>query len=237
MRLLGAVLPILIPGLAFAATETREFDLSDISAIELKNTSGDVKVVGVDQGPATVVADKRTFGKHCQIIISKKDKTLLIEVREGVSNTTCRVDFEISAPKAADLKLKSGSGDVAVKGISGTMEFSVGSGDVEVDGEIKNLKAYSGSGDISIKGLTAGGEVKTGSGEVELVYNQDPEDGDLSVILGSGDAKITFPETAKVQTILKTGSGSVKNELGDNPEGRFRLMVKSGSGDLSIKKR
>lgn len=222
---------------SLANAETKEFDLVDISKVKFNNGSGDVSITAVDSGKATVTATKRQFGEHCKLTIDKRGNTLFVEVEKtGVFKDHCKVDFNITAPKTATLSLNSGNGDIKVKGTSGDLSFSVGSGSVDVDAEVKKLEGKSGSGDLSIKGLTSGGTLKTGSGKINLVYNVAPTLGELDIKTGSGDAEIVLPKTAKVRTSFTAGSGELTNELGDTPDSKFKISMKTGSGDLHIKK-
>jgi DUF4097 and DUF4098 domain-containing protein YvlB len=224
-----------LSGLANA--ETKEFYLSEISKVEIKNGSGDVNITAASSGKATVTATKKQFGEHCKLTIDKKGKTLFVEVEKtGVFKDDCEIDFDITAPKTVVLDLDSGSGDLKVNGTSGDLSFNVGSGSVDVDAEVKKLEGKSGSGDVSIRGLTTGGNLKTGSGKINLVYNVAPALGELDIKTGSGRAEIVLPKTAKVRTSFTAGSGELTNEFGDTPESKFRISMKAGSGDLQIKK-
>lgn len=236
MKILTEVLILL--GLAsLANAESREFDLSEISEVEVSNGSGDISITAVNSGKATVMATKKQFGKHCELTIDKRGRTLFVGVEKaGVLRDECEVDIHITTPRTAMLDLDSGSGDIKVKGTSGDLNFRIGSGDVDVDAEVKKLEGKTGSGDVSIKGLTAGGTLKTGSGEINLVYDVAPAPGELDIKTGSGDAEIVFPKNATILTSFLAGSGELINELGDTPNSKFKISMKTGSGDLHIKR-
>lgn len=235
IKLTSIVISLVFTGLAFA--ETREFNLSEISEIEVNNTSGNVNITAVDQGKATVSAEKKKFGEHCEMTIAKKGTTLLVQVKKAkLFGRDCEVDFNITAPRTVNLDLDSGNGDMNIKGTVGNLDFNVGNGSVEVEAEVKKLDGKSGNGAIFIKGLTTGGSLRTGSGKIALIYDVAPASGDLDIKTGSGDAEIVLPKTAKIRTAFSAGRGNLTNELGDTSDSKFQISMKAGSGSLHIKK-
>lgn len=217
------------------ASEIKEFDTSKISTVEVKNTSGEIRVLAASEKVSSVVATKRQFGENCQLIVDQRGAALVVEVKKARSAPECEVDLEVKAPRVAGLSLESGSGRIRVEGLSGDLNFRSGSGRVDVDSEIHHLNGQTGSGDISLRGLKGGGNLLVGSGRVSLVYRTAPSSGTLIVRAGSGSTDIAFPKSAKVSTSYSAGSGRLINELGDAPDAKFKILVQSGSGDLHIR--
>jgi hypothetical protein len=235
---LALVSLVFCSALAAAAPETKDFESKGLSGVSVENTSGKVVVSSVDGAKATVVATKNKFSDKCKMTIDRTGNKLVVKVEKTSSRFSteeCDVDFKVNVPKAVDLDLAVGSGDLTVKGIQGDLAFKVGSGDVSADGTFKKIDGKSGSGKVAVKGLTGGGELKTGSGEIDLTYAVSSLKGELYLETGGGDATIMFPKGTKVKTSYKAGSGEMSNELGDNPEAAFKVSMKAGSGDLKIK--
>jgi len=217
--------------------EVREFDAAKITAVEVKNSSGDIEVLPVTTGKARVVANKVEFGEYCRFKTEQKGSTLFVEVeKKGMFQDDCDVDLELSVAKGTNLNVRLGSGDLKVRGLSGDLGFQVGSGSVDVEAPIKRLDGKTGSGDMFVKGLTSGGTLRTGSGKINIEYLVAPALGELNMATGSGNAEVIFPKAAKVQTTFAAGSGELINELGDSPESKFKVSMRAGSGDLHIKK-
>ncbi len=229
------VLSLLISQATFA--ETKEFDLKGITKVEINNTSGNVKVKGVESGKVTVVADKKKFGESCTLTMNKTGEVLLIDVKKsGFFGADCHVDFDIQAPKSAALDVESGSGDLSVTGMQGDLVFVLGSGIVNVDAVVKKLNGKIGSGNITINGLTAGGQLTAGSGNIAISYNLPPQNGELDIKSGSGNTEIKMPRNSKLHASFFAGSGQLTNEVGDTPQSPFKISMKTGSGNLHIKK-
>jgi DUF4097 and DUF4098 domain-containing protein YvlB len=141
-----------------------------------------------------------------------------------------------------------------VNGTKGKVNFSLGSGDFNIDAQIDKLEGKSGSGSIKasgvigytdikmgsgtldLQGLTTNAGLKTGSGDLNVQYESVPENGELNIKTGSGNATVVLPSGTKVLTNLLSGSGRVFNELGDSSDASFKVFMKAGSGDLNVKR-
>lgn len=222
---------------AQVAKETKEFDPTGITQIEVANPSGKITIEALETGNVIVTAEKKKFGQFCELKMEQNGKKLNVLVkRTGFFKPDCEVDLTIKAPKTAGLDLDTGAGDITVKGTKGDLNFDVGSGNVTVDAEIHKLKGDTGSGNITIKGLTKGGDLDVGSGNVSLTFITAPTTGTLKIDSGSGSAIIALPTATKYHTAFSAGSGKLTTELAETPKSSFKISMDSGSGDLTIKK-
>ncbi|MBP9707531.1 MAG: DUF4097 family beta strand repeat protein [Oligoflexales bacterium] len=242
MKLTVFLLAITSANLGFAKEiETKEFDSSGLSEIQVENLSGKVTITSSDNSKSNsktiVTATKNKFSSNCKLTIEKPESKLLVKVQYfGFMNISdCDVDFTINVPKTVNVNVINNSGDIRVTGIQGELEYKVGSGDVTADGEIKNIKGISGSGDITLKGISGGGELKTGSGEINLTFTNNKMSGEIDIISGSGGVTALFPKGTLIKTNFKAGIGELTNELGDSPNAKFKLSMKTGSGYLNVK--
>ena len=150
-----------------------------------------------------------------------------------------------------DLNLDTGSGNVTVSRVHGTdLLIDTGSGDVTLDhAEVKSLKLETGSGNADATAVRADDLViNTGSGDVslELVAGG----GSIDIDTGSGQVNVSLPSDYGAAVLLDTGSGEI--DLGGIPvtvnklqedhvegrigDGRARLHVETGSGDVRLRK-
>jgi DUF4097 and DUF4098 domain-containing protein YvlB len=133
--------------------------------------------------------------------------------------------------------VKLGSGDVSVADIEGKFGFKIGVGDVLLtDTEISHLDLRIGTGNISVKGYIGSGDLKIGAGDIDLSYNKNPVEGLLDLKVGSGTTMISVPNSAKISSKFKSGTGSLTNELKDSPDAKYKISGTSGTGDMVIKK-
>ena len=128
----------------------------------------------------------------------------------------------ITGPTGSDLATKVGSADTETIGDLHLLKLRTGSGDVAIERATGHVLVESGSGDI--RGKEFGGDVriKSGSGDVTLGDVR----GNAMVTTGSGDVVIG---QAHATTVMKTGSGDleVKRSGAD-------VSLTTASGDLTL---
>ncbi len=148
-----------------------------------------------------------------------------------------------------DLSLDIGSGNVTVRNArGGRLNADTGSGDVTLDGitfETGNFDT--GSGNVRVTNAEVQRSVfDTGSGDVLGSFRTSPAS--ISMDSGSGDVTVELPKDAGLQVNLSTSSGDISTDFpiqvtrqsrrslrGTIGDGRGRLDVESGSGDLRLR--
>ncbi|MBX3040559.1 MAG: hypothetical protein KF789_07635 [Bdellovibrionaceae bacterium] len=229
----------LTSAVAFAATtETKDFDAKTIREVDVENTTGSIKITGTDDARATVIAEKIKFDDKCRLEILQKGDKLSVDVdRKGFGgNSKCEVNLTLTVPRNVEVNVENGSGNFELSGTHGEVDYSLGSGNVNIDAQVIKLEGKSGSGSSTVTGLTGEAEVKTGSGNTNLTYSSVPPKGELSIKSGSGNTTVLMPAEAKIKASLVSGSGSILNEIGDHSDSRFKVSLRTGSGSISIKK-
>lgn len=138
-------------------------------------------------------------------------------------------DVDVSDMKEGDLKVDTGSGEVRVHGVTArSLDIDTGSGDIRVEAaQVPDAALEAGSGSIwiSLEGAVDRLHAETGSGDVTVRL---PESTSATVDLetGSGDLDIGIP----LQLVRKS-EGEIRGTLG---EGRGRIEIETGSGDISL---
>lgn len=138
------------------------------------------------------------------------------ELRNNVSIT-----YDITLPATSKLRAQTGSGDVDVIGVNGTVKLNTGSGNITARQLGDETRVSTGSGDIKLNSVKGRVYASAGSGNVQACgvaggfYGQ----------TGSGD--ITYEQTAPGTATAKTGSGNIvlRNVKGG-------LEAHTGSGDI-----
>jgi DUF4097 and DUF4098 domain-containing protein YvlB len=180
----------------------------DVTATETTQTH--VEISGRDADQVTVSQD----GRQISVIAPK--------LRGGIFGGDSRLDVRVTIPTGSDAVLRTGSADIAVRGIIGTGQVKSGSGDVQLGTATGALLAETGSGDIRIDAAEGAVKVKSGSGDVVIR----DAGGVTSISTGSGDVHVG---TAGAQTVVKTGSGDL--EVAD---ASHDVSLTTGSGDMVV---
>jgi len=135
--------------------------------------------------------------------------------------------YELTVPADTSVNFKSGSGDLSVEGIHGTVDFTSGSGDMRLKSVQGSVHAHTSSGDVSLEDMGKGGiEVETQSGDVAIQLASQAGY-DLAAHTLSGDFSIG-PE-------LALEAGDTKNEVrGKIRGGGAPLRLRTLSGDIRV---
>jgi len=232
-----AIICLLFPTLSFADVEIKEFSAAGLQAVKVSNISGDVTIFTTSGNKASVTVRKLYFSENCSLAMEKSGDVLSIMTLETSGNGgSCRVHYDIRVHRDVSLDIKNGSGDVEVIGTRGDIRFNLGSGNIRINAVVSNLEGVSGSGNIDASGLTGDAILKVGSGNIKLSYSSSPKRGELTVLTGSGDTNIYMPAATRIVSDMTTGSGLISSEIESSSDAQFRVMLKSGSGNLSINK-
>jgi hypothetical protein len=205
---------LLLPALAAgcAAPERHDEDASfgdEVQSLSIDVGSGDVTLRGGDVALVTVTA--RIEGPSNHLAHTVTDGHLALS--DACHEDPCSVDITATLPSGVPVDLHTGSGDVTIDDMLGTLSLHTGSGDIEGwDLGGADLVADTGSGDVDL-GVADPAErvqVHTGSGDVAL----DVPSGsyDLRIETGSGDRAfhaVTNDAAAPGTIEITTGSGDV----------------------------
>lgn len=152
---------------------------------------------------------------------------------------------------AGDVSLSTGSGDVTAAGVDGSrLYLETGSGNVTLtDGKAPTVHIETGSGDVEATS-TSGDDLsfETGSGNVNVALVTTFSS--LRVNTGSGDVTLKVPPAVGAEVDIDTGSGEIDlggltlqvrrlahdHVTGTLGDGKGRLSVETGSGDIHLQK-
>ena len=136
------------------------------------------------------------------------------------------IDYEITTPANTMLVAETGSGDLQLSNINGTVRAHTGSGSIHAEKLGSGSRLETGSGSIDANGLMGSTTLQTGSGEI---HAQLSSKGDVIAVTGFGDIKL-----ADVQGAVKAETGSGTLEISGQPT-TAPWKLETGSGDISLK--
>lgn len=222
--------------------------------VDVRNVSGDIKIVPSTNGKVEVTGIKRGRG-DVDLLDAKVEETsrgIVVCVlyddpkgdcddnrssrsRRGNRNwNDASMNFEVSVPTNLTVSAGSVSGDVSVTGAQGDVSVNTVSGDIRLDRlHASSITAHSVSGDLEVRvdQLTGRGDLEfnTVSGDVTLELPSQL-DADLSMSTVSGDLESDYPITLSNGRMNRR---SIQARIG---KGGRRLDLKTVSGDVRIKK-
>jgi DUF4097 and DUF4098 domain-containing protein YvlB len=169
----------------------------------------------------------------------------------GYLNARARLDLIL--PPACPLEIRTSSGDVSVAGdalLAGAARVTTSSGNLEVEGGLRELIARTSSGDIRVTRRPLGAlEADTSSGNVTLEAGAERATvdtssgdirlerlaGDLSASASSGDVSASWERIAPGASVrIRTSSGDVRLRLPTGTALAGEIDTSSGSIHSSI---
>jgi hypothetical protein len=214
------------------------------AAANLRITVPEGKKVGIYLGVGRVEA--HNVAGDLRLDAASADITAR-QIRGGLNIDTGSGDVRVETVEGA-VSLDTGSGDVTVTGMArGSLGVDTGSGSVLGSRlSCTAINVDTGSGDVRLDRVTAPRlSLDTGSGTVHVELTGPLEE--MSVSTGSGDVTVRLPDNVGAMVDLDTSSGdftldfplelarkdegNIRGKLGD---GRGRLQIDTGSGDISL---
>jgi len=210
LSILVAAGSLLFTGCYDAERHTETASIAEqVSTVRVDVGSGDVRLEGADVADVNVTARIEGPANHLGYTLGSDVLTLFDECHEH----HCSVDVHAVVPAGVAVEIHTGSGDIEVTRVLGTLVLHTGSGDVTGQ-ELAaiDLNAQTGSGDIALQVNEPAENIKlqTGSGDVALGVPAGSYR--LSVATGSGDRRLHAVESddaAQGAIEIRTGSGDV----------------------------
>jgi DUF4097 and DUF4098 domain-containing protein YvlB len=213
------------------------FETPGSVSLQIKLPSGRVEVTTVDEPRTTVevVSGRRgsdavddveircveRHGGHV-VTIERRD-----QLRWGPIQISWGGDLEvrITCPPGANLEFSSGSADLRVEGDLGSVNARTASGDIKLDDVRDKLQAKTASGDLRVGAAASGGSVNTVSGDLTV----ERVDETLTARTISGDVRIG---ALNASLTLGTTSGDV--DIRSVSAGKIGVQTVSGDVRIAI---
>ena len=136
----------------------------------------------------------------------------------------CSVQYRITMPAGVTVTGRLGSGDIDLTGVT-RADVGSGSGDITIDDVDGSVTADTGSGEVEVREVTGAVTAETGSGDIHASGIA----GDVDAETGSGQLDVRLAAPASVRA--ETGSGDVTIIV---PDGAYRVTASSDSGDRRV---
>ncbi|MGX7823943.1 DUF4097 family beta strand repeat-containing protein [Actinokineospora sp. 24-640] len=187
-------------------------------------------------------------------------------ILEGCGLNNCWIDYEVVVPRkvalagdvasgdvtvegAVSVDLRTSSGDVDVRGVSGAVSVEANSGRVELADVGENASVQVRSGDVDLRGVRGDATVRSSSGTVTVAgvggkVDVEATSGDVAVGVStvsdvrahanSGAVSVTVPR-GRYRMTVDVGSGEVDSAVADDPAGTAALDLAASSGDVTVR--
>ncbi|MEV8635702.1 DUF4097 family beta strand repeat-containing protein [Streptosporangium sp. NPDC051023] len=195
--------------------DTATYQITDkVATVNVTTRSGDIVITETGGSAIQVVEMLRWSDERPKTDHKVDGDTLSASYDCPGSWGSCRVDYKIEVPKGMQVELKAGSGDITLNSLTGPINASTGSGDVN------------GAGLAGKKVFT-----KTGSGDAELKYTVVPDSVEMRT--GSGIATVYLPD-GPYDVKTQVNSGDKKVSVRNDASSPHKVVMNAGSGDINV---
>ena len=182
--------------------EIREMTLRPTSLLDVDaGHNGGIRIKGENRSDILVRACVRTWGETADAAkalaksISISNDSVIRT--EGVkSDSNWAVSYEISVPRATNLKLETFNGGISIGGVDGNIEFAATNGGVSLSDLAGNVKGRTTNGGVSV---TLAGNSWKGSG--------------LDVETTNGGVHLVMPESYAARVETRTVNGGFRSDI------------------------
>jgi lia operon protein LiaG len=241
--------------------ESKTFEPSEISSIEVDLVSDDLNIIPTTKGDITVhlygQASTNVKRSLPRLVAYKTGDKLHIEVEQRPNiffainiRRTTTLDIYIPQIQLEEMDIDIVSGDVRIEDLeSSRLVIDSTSGDMMLE-EIRSEKIRIGStsGDVSVRDYTGSIDVTNTSGSVSLISGSGNKDifiksvsgdilidqdavSDMSIEVTSGDVRVTLPREAEFYLDASNISGEIKQDFAMKTVSSSRRKLEGSVGD------
>ncbi|MFD9945057.1 DUF4097 domain-containing protein [Nonomuraea sp. NPDC059023] len=206
-------------GLASIGGPTEEsvvnYDVNDkVALLDVNSGSGDIVITESERSGIRVTETLQWRNNKPQAEHKVEGDTLRVTYDCKGGFGSCSVSYKIEVPKGLKVKADAGSGTITLRNLTGELEASAGSGDIEASS-------------LGGKKVLA----DAGSGSIDLKYASAPAD--VTLEAGSGDVTLTLPG-GSYNVKANADSGDSKVEVTNDPNAANRVTIEAGSGNINV---
>jgi DUF4097 and DUF4098 domain-containing protein YvlB len=194
-----------------------------IKKIRMTTASGNCLIK--KSADASVTVDlKYTYDDDYEPSMIQEGDRLVIKERFHGRSSRGTADWKLTVPDNLDIQFTTGSGDVEVAGLALELEATTGSGKLVFTSLSGEVEGTTGSGDVELENVRGAIRATSGSGHFRVAKST----GELTLTSGSGDLRLT---ESKATFRVTTGSGNI---TGGTISVDGSSSFTTGSGDAEV---
>ncbi len=158
--------------------------------------------------------------------------------RQGFGDNNVNID--VTTPKTSNVQVNDGSGDVAIDGVTGSVNAQTTQGRIDANNVSGQVTLSATNGEVSVENGNLSGQSSLHSGNGDIRYNGSINtQGRYTFDTSNGSVDVRLPSDAAFHLVAKNTNGRYENEFGNNDVGsgtRPSLTVSSGNGSIHVGK-
>jgi DUF4097 and DUF4098 domain-containing protein YvlB len=217
-------------------TETASFPAAGITRLDVHNSAGKVRVVGVDDTDEVVVRSRISDGlrptAHRVTLIGDR-----IEVEGScpvIGSEWCGASFTIEVPSHVTVEVHANA-SVDVSDITGGVEASADQASVTLTNVGGDVRASSDQGRVTGRDLTASRlTARADQGRIELAFDESPTAIDAEADQGSIEIRLPDDEDVAFAVDTSADQGTETVAIRTDPSSDHTLRAHADQGDVAI---
>lgn len=219
------------------STTSRSLDAAGVVAVEVHNSAGPVRVIGVAGGDRIVVRARISDGLRATAhgVTRAGDRVVVRGSCPLFGGTWCRVGYTVEVPASLDVLVRA-DGPVELSDVDGDVDLRTDQGRVTLDRVAGDVRADTDQGRVTGTRLAAA-RVRVGSdqGRVSLAFAASPRR--VEARSDQGSVEIVLPDDEGVAYVTDTTSdqGTVTDPIRQDPGSDRTITAHSDQGDVTVR--
>jgi hypothetical protein len=217
-------------GLITRHTDTHTRTLAAVPTMVIDAGTGDVRIVAADRTDVRLTTrEKRSVwsGGHAKVSGDARRLDLDDDCDSAlVIDDTCDVSYFLEVPRATDVRVVTGTGDLRAENLEGSVDMQAGTGDLHIVGVRGPLRLGTDTGDVHVTAPSSAIVARTSTGDIDVEASTP---GTIQAQADTGDVDISVPDlTYKVDVHTDTGDESVDVRRDDASPRKLRAHTQTG---------
>jgi DUF4097 and DUF4098 domain-containing protein YvlB len=211
-------------------TDTHPRIVAAAPAMVVHARTGDVRVVAADRTDVRLTTkEKRSVWSdgHVQVSGDATDLDLDDDCDSALFiDDTCDVNYVLEVPRATDVRVVTGTGDLRAENLDGSVELRAATGDLRVIGARGRLRLNTDTGDVHVEAPSSDIVTGTSTGDIRVEASTP---GTIQAQADTGDIHISVPDlTYAVDVQTDTGDDNVNVRRNDASSRKVRAHTQTG---------
>jgi DUF4097 and DUF4098 domain-containing protein YvlB len=225
----------LMPG-ADSDQWSKSYKVEGPSRLRVETGDANIHITSVEGGSIeahVTTQNMKIGGDGIQIIDRQNGNDVSIEVKFPrhwlqMNFRSRRVDIDLTVPRHIGLDLRTGDGNIEIRGVEGNSALKSGDGRIVIEDVEGTFRAESGDGGVNLKRTHGDFSLQSGDGKIDV------EDFDGALHVQTGDGPVRVSGRFDVLEV-KTGDGRVEAVAQRGSKLASDWTLRTGDGGLTVR--
>ena len=221
-------------GLITRHTDTHTRILAAAPTIVVDAGTGDVRIVAADRTDVRLTTKERRSvwgGGHVKV----RGDAAHLDLDDDCDSAffvddTCDVKYVLEVPRATDVRVVTGTGDLRTENLDGSVDLKAGTGDLRVIGARGPLRLDTDTGDVHVESPSSDIVARTSTGDIRVEASVP---GTIRTQADTGDIHISVPDLTYAVDV-QTDTGDDNTDVRRDDASPRKVRAHTDTGDVHI---